>query len=64
MHIIRGVTASAVFLRNWSVSRVLEAATWRSNPVFAAFYFQDLTYSLDGCHSLCPFVAAVSVLVP
>ena len=30
-HSIRGVATSALFLRNWSVSRVLEAATWRSN---------------------------------
>ena len=57
-HSVRGVVTSAAFLRNWSVSRVLEAATWRSNPVFASFYFRDLTYSLDGCSSLGPFVAA------
>ena len=49
------------FLQNWSVSRVLEAASWRSNPVFA-FYLCDLSYSLDNCHSLGPFVATSSVL--
>ena len=32
---VRAVAASAAFLRNWSISKVLEAATWRSNPVFA-----------------------------
>ena len=37
-HSVRAVTASAAFLRNWSVSKVLEAATWRSNPGFASFY--------------------------
>ena len=58
----RGVATSAVFLRNWSVSKVLEAATLRSNPVFASFYFRDLSYSLDGCSSLGPFVAVGSVL--
>ena len=63
-HSVRGVATSAAFLRNWSVSELLEAATWRSNPVFAAFYFRDLTYSLDGCHSLGPFVVASSVLAP
>ena len=28
-HSIRGVVTSALFLRNWSISTVLEAATWR-----------------------------------
>ena len=36
-HSVRGVAASAAFLHNWSISKVLEAATWKSNPVFAAF---------------------------
>ena len=30
-HSIRGVSASAVFMQNWSVSKVLEAASWKSN---------------------------------
>ena len=34
-HSVRGVATSAAFLRNRSVSKVLEAASWRSNPVFA-----------------------------
>ena len=54
-HSIQDVT-SAAFLRNWLVSKVLEAATWRLNPVFASFYFRDLLHSLDGCSSLGPFV--------
>ena len=62
VHSIRGVATSAAFLHNWSVSKMLEAATWRSNPVFALFYFRDLTFSLDGCSSLGPFVTAGSVL--
>ena len=40
-HSIRGVSPSAAFLQNWSVSKVLEAATWKSNSVFASFYFRD-----------------------
>ena len=51
-----------LFLRNWSVSKMLEAATWKSNPVFASFYLRDLPYSFDNCHSLGPFVVAGSVL--
>ena len=61
-HSVRAVAASAAFLRNWSVSKVLEAATWRLNPEFASFYLRDLSYSLDSCHSLGPSVAVGSVL--
>ena len=38
---IRGVATSAVFLRNWSVSKVLDATTWRSNPVFVILHYQN-----------------------
>ena len=58
----RAVVTSVAFLQNWSVSKVLEAATWSSNPVFTSFYFHDLSYMLDSCHSLGPFVAGGSVL--
>ena len=60
-HSIRGVATSALFLRNWSVSKVLEAATWRSSPIFASFYLRAISFVLDGCHSLGPFVAAGGV---
>ena len=63
-HSVRVVATLAVFLCNLSISKVLEATTWRWNPVFAAFYFQDLIYSLDGCPSLGSFVEAGSVLAP
>ena len=43
-HSIRGVSPSAAFLQNWSVSKVLEAATMKSNSVFASFYFRDIQY--------------------
>ena len=59
---VRGVATSALILHNWSGSKVLEAATWRSNPVFASFYLRDISYALEGCRSLGPFVAAGSVL--
>ena len=61
-HSIRGIATSALFLRNWSVSKVLETATWRSNPVFASFYLRDTSFTLDGCRSLGPYVAAGGVL--
>ena len=61
-HNVRGVAISVAFLHNWSVYKVLEAATWRSNPFFTALYIRDLSYSLDECHSLGPFVVAGSVV--
>ena len=61
-HSVRDVAALAGFLCNWSVSKVLEVATWRSNPVLASFHLRDLSYSSDNCHSLGPFVAAGSIL--
>ena len=45
------VRVVAAFLQNWSVHKVLEDATWRLNPVFTLFYFCDLSYTLDSCHS-------------
>ena len=61
-HSVEGVATSAAFLHNWSVSRVLEDASWRSKPVSASFYLKDLSFCMDGCSSLGPFVAAGSVL--
>ena len=53
----------AVFSQNWSVSKVLRAATWRSNSVFA-FYFCDVQYVFEELRFLGPFVAAGSVVNP
>ena len=64
VHSVRGVATSVSFLRNWSISKVLEAATWRSNSVLASFYFRDISYVFQGLRSLGPFVAAGSVVNP
>ena len=61
-HSVRGVATSVSFLRNWSISKVLEAATWRLNLVFASFYFRDISYVFQRLRSLGPFVAAGSVV--
>ena len=61
-HSVRGVSTSVLFMRNWSVSRVLEAATWRSNPVFASFYLRDVALVFDGFRALGPVVAVGSVI--
>ena len=60
-HSVRGVATSVSFMCNWSVSRVLEAATWRSDPVFASFYLRDVALFFDGFRALGPIVAAGSV---
>ena len=61
-HSVRDVATLAAFLNNWSIYKVLAVATWRSNPVFTAFYYRDLSFSLGRCHSLGPFVTVGSVL--
>ena len=57
-HSIRGIATSSAFFKNWSLSSVLEAASWRSTTVFISFYFKDMQYVFEGVHSLGPFVAA------
>ena len=59
-HDIRGGSTSVAFHRNWSVSAVLDAATWSSSSVFTSFYLRDLQYEFQGLRSLGPFVAAGS----
>ena len=57
-HNIHGIATSSAFFCNWSLRSVLEAAAWRSNAVFTSFCLRDLQFTLDGVHSLGPFVAA------
>ena len=59
-HEVRSVSTSVAFHRNWSVSSVLESATWASSSVFSSFYLRDLQHECDGLLSLGPFVAAGS----
>ena len=56
-HSIRGIATSSAFFKNWSISSVVEAASWKSNTVFT-FYFKDLQYVFEGVRSLVPFVDA------
>ena len=57
-HSIRGIATSSAFFKNWSLSSVLEAASWKSNSVFTSFYFKDLQFVFEGVRSLGPFVTA------
>lgn len=61
-HSIRGVATSVNFLKNFSVVKVMEAATWRSPSVFTSFYLKDVQFSHENGFGLGPFVAAASVL--
>ena len=57
-HDVRSVSTSVAFHRNWSVSAVLDSATWSSSTAFSSFYLRDLQHEYDGILSLGPFVAA------
>ena len=57
-HDVHGLSTSVAFHQNWSVSAVLEAATWSSSSVFSSFYLRDIQHEYDGLLSLGLFVAA------
>ena len=57
---VRSVSTSVAFHRNWSVTSVLESATWASSSVFSSFSLSDIQHEYDGLLSLGPFVAAGS----
>ena len=59
-HEVRSVATSVAFHRNWSVTSVLESATWASSSVFSSFYLRDIQHEFDGLLSLGHFVAAGS----
>ena len=59
-HEVRSVSTSVAFHRNWSVSSVLESATWASSSVFSSFYLRDIQHEYDGLLSLGSFVAESS----
>ena len=59
-HEVRSVSTSVAFHRNWSVTSVLESATWASSSVFSSFYLRDIRHEYDGLLSHGPFVAAGS----
>ena len=63
-HSIRSMVISVAFIENWSLARVLEAATWRTRSVFASFYLKDVSSTLGDIHSLGPIVASGQVVSP
>ena len=63
-HSTRGISTSVAFCRNWSVGKILEAATWKSPLVFTSFYLKDVEFVFEDCRSLGSFVAAGQVVTP
>ena len=61
-HGVRSMATSASFLKNWSVAKVIEAATWKSVSVFTSFYLKDVQFSYPDGYGLGPFVAAGQVV--
>ena len=61
-HSIRAMSTSVALARNVAVPKILEAATWRSNSVFASFYLREVATEVGDSWRLGPFVAAGQVL--
>ena len=61
-HSIRAMSTSAAFMKNVSIRRILEAATWKSSSVFSSFYLKDIQFSSSEGFSLGPVVAANAVI--
>ena len=61
-HSVRSMATSVAFMKNWSLAKVLEVATWRSQSVFTSFYLRDVASILGDIHSLGPIVSAGEVV--
>ena len=62
-HEVRAVSTSLAFKLNIGMAKILEAACWKTNSVFAAHYLRDISYEFGDLRSLGPFVSAKSVVV-
>ena len=63
-HSIRSVATSVAFSKNLALSKILEAATWRSVTTFSSFYLRDVSLSIGDIRSLGPIVTAGQVITP
>ena len=61
-HSIRSVGTSMSFWRNWSMTKVLEAATWKTNTVFTSFYLKDVEFIFENCRRLGPFLSGGEIM--
>ena len=58
-HSIRGIATSSAFFKNWSLSSVLEAASWRSNIERCSIYIRRCSL----CRLFCRSRRTFSVIV-
>ena len=61
-HDIRGVAATLNYYSNLSISAVKEAATWKSNSVFAKRYLKDMSTTRSRLRGMGPLIAAGSAV--
>ena len=57
-HDVRGISTSASFWTNWSLNKILEAASWKSANVFTKHYLKDMERIAEECESIGPFTTA------
>ena len=61
-HNIRSMATSVAFAKNVAVPKILEAATRRSDSVFASFYLKEVATEIGDSWCLGPIVAAGQVV--
>ena len=61
-HDIRGIATSLNYYSNLSISAVKEAATWKSNRVFAIRYLKDMSTTRSRLRGMGPLIAAGSAV--
>ena len=61
-HDIRGIATSLNYYSNLSLSTIKEAATWKSNRVFAMRYLKDMSATRSRLKDMGPLIAAGSAV--
>ena len=61
-HYIRGIATSLNYYSNLSISAIKEAATWKSNRVFAMRYLKDMSATRSRLKGMGPLIAAGSAV--
>ena len=61
-HDIRGIATSLNYYSNLSLSAIKEAATWKSNRVFAMRYLKDMSATRSRLKDMGPLIAAGSAV--
>ena len=61
-HDICGIAATLNYYSNLSISAIKEAATWKSNHVFAMRYLKDMSTTRSRLKGMGPLIAAGSAV--